>query len=156
MVFGFRTQFGGGKSTGFALLYDSAEALKKFEPHYRLVRIGEAQKIEKASRQQRTYIYVRSEGAGTEHGSHPTRCGEGINANEYDADNFSQYRQATQEQIKGIPRNGQDEGCKGRQEEVIASIFFFGGCSGIWLYLVVGSGNRRSLYLRTSQASTLA
>ncbi|KAL9121556.1 MAG: hypothetical protein Q9187_001890 [Circinaria calcarea] len=52
-VFGFRTQFGGGKSTGFALIYDSTEAMKKFEPHYRLVRIGAATKIEKASRQQR-------------------------------------------------------------------------------------------------------
>jgi len=52
-VFGFRTQYGGGKSTGFALLYDSAEAMKKFEPHYRLVRYGQANKIEKASRQQR-------------------------------------------------------------------------------------------------------
>lgn len=29
--------------------------MKKFEPHYRLVRIGAAQKIEKASRQQRTW-----------------------------------------------------------------------------------------------------
>ena len=56
MVFGFRTQYGGGKSTGFALIYDSHEALKKFEPHYRLVRIGAATKIEKASRQQRTYL----------------------------------------------------------------------------------------------------
>jgi small subunit ribosomal protein S24e len=27
--------------------------MKKFEPHYRLVRVGAAQKIEKASRQQR-------------------------------------------------------------------------------------------------------
>lgn len=54
-VFGFRTQYGGGKSTGFALIYDSHEALKKFEPHYRLVRIGAAAKIEKASRQQRTF-----------------------------------------------------------------------------------------------------
>ncbi|KAL7274911.1 hypothetical protein RUND412_002162 [Rhizina undulata] len=52
-VFGFRTHYGGGKSTGFALIYDSFEALKKFEPHYRLVRYGEASKIEKASRQQR-------------------------------------------------------------------------------------------------------
>ncbi|MCJ1409025.1 hypothetical protein MMC19_003102 [Ptychographa xylographoides] len=52
-VFGFRTQFGGGKSTGFALIYDSPEAMKKFEPHYRLVRVGMATKIEKASRQQR-------------------------------------------------------------------------------------------------------
>merc|ERR1711879_834958 len=52
-VFGFRTQYGGGKSTGFALVYDSAEAMKKFEPHYRLVRYGQAAKIEKPSRQQR-------------------------------------------------------------------------------------------------------
>ncbi|KAL8761769.1 MAG: hypothetical protein Q9184_002130 [Pyrenodesmia sp. 2 TL-2023] len=52
-VFGFRTQFGGGKSTGFALIYDSNEAMKKFEPHYRLVRYGQATKVEKASRQQR-------------------------------------------------------------------------------------------------------
>ncbi|MCJ1425885.1 ribosomal protein S24A [Sticta canariensis] len=51
--FGFRTQYGGGKSTGFALVYDSHEVLKKFEPHYRLVRYGIATKIEKASRQQR-------------------------------------------------------------------------------------------------------
>ncbi|GKT44813.1 40S ribosomal protein S24 [Colletotrichum spaethianum] len=52
-VFGLRTQFGGGKTTGFALVYDSPEAMKKFEPHYRLVRVGMANKIEKASRQQR-------------------------------------------------------------------------------------------------------
>jgi ribosomal protein S24E len=53
-VFGLRTQFGGGKTTGFALVYDSPEAMKKFEPHFRLVRVGMANKIEKASRQQRT------------------------------------------------------------------------------------------------------
>lgn len=52
-VFGFRTQYGGGKSTGFALIYDSNEAMKKFEPRYRLVRVGMATKVEKASRQQR-------------------------------------------------------------------------------------------------------
>ncbi|KAF2875302.1 ribosomal protein S24e-domain-containing protein [Massariosphaeria phaeospora] len=54
-VFGFKTHFGGGKSTGFALIYDTPEAMKKFEPHYRLVRYGMASKIEKASRQQRPY-----------------------------------------------------------------------------------------------------
>lgn len=53
--FGFRTQYGGGKSTGFALIYDSHEIMKKFEPHYRLVRYGAATKVEKASRQQRMY-----------------------------------------------------------------------------------------------------
>ena len=52
--FGFRTQYGGGKSTGFALIYDSKEAMKRFEPRYRLVRVGMAEKIERASRQQST------------------------------------------------------------------------------------------------------
>ncbi|KAH8171250.1 ribosomal protein s24e domain-containing protein [Sarocladium implicatum] len=52
-VFGLRTHFGGGKTTGFALVYDSPEAMKKFEPQYRLVRVGMATKAERASRQQR-------------------------------------------------------------------------------------------------------
>jgi small subunit ribosomal protein S24e len=38
-VFGLRTQFGGGKSTGFALIYDTLDAAKRFEPTYRLVRV---------------------------------------------------------------------------------------------------------------------
>lgn len=69
-VFGLRTQFGGGKTTGFALVYDSPEAMKKFEPHYRLVRVGLATKIERASRQQRTcflptmHIYAYEDGGG--------------------------------------------------------------------------------------------
>ncbi|QLQ80600.1 hypothetical protein HG537_0D06010 [Torulaspora globosa] len=52
-VFGFRTQFGGGKSTGFGLVYNSVAEAKKFEPTYRLVRYGLAEKVEKPSRQQR-------------------------------------------------------------------------------------------------------
>jgi hypothetical protein len=38
-ITGFRTAFGGGKSTGFALVYDSQEAAHKFEPKYRLLRV---------------------------------------------------------------------------------------------------------------------
>ena len=38
--FGFKTLFGGGRSTGFALIYDSEDAQKKFEPRYRLVRVS--------------------------------------------------------------------------------------------------------------------
>lgn len=38
--FGFRTQFGGGKSSGFALIYDTLDYAKKFEPKYRLIRVG--------------------------------------------------------------------------------------------------------------------
>lgn len=37
-IFGFKTQFGGGKSTGFGLIYDSIDEARKFEPKYRLVR----------------------------------------------------------------------------------------------------------------------
>jgi small subunit ribosomal protein S24e len=51
-VFGFKTHFGGGKTTGFALIYDSVEALKKFEPKHRLVRIGLAE-APKGGRKQR-------------------------------------------------------------------------------------------------------
>jgi small subunit ribosomal protein S24e len=39
VTFGFRTVFGGGRSTGFALVYDNEGAQKKFEPKYRLVRV---------------------------------------------------------------------------------------------------------------------
>ena len=38
-VFGLRSKFGGGKSTGFALVYDSVDVAKKLEPKYRLVRV---------------------------------------------------------------------------------------------------------------------
>jgi small subunit ribosomal protein S24e len=34
-VFGFRTNFGGGKSTGFGLIYDDVKSAEKFEPKYR-------------------------------------------------------------------------------------------------------------------------
>lgn len=39
-LFGFKTQFGGGKSSGFGLIYDNLTVAKKFEPKYRLVRNG--------------------------------------------------------------------------------------------------------------------
>merc|ERR1712043_13611 len=40
ICYGFRTQFGGGKASGFALIYDTVEDAKKFEPKHRLVRKG--------------------------------------------------------------------------------------------------------------------
>lgn len=45
-IFGFRTAFGGGKSTGFGLIYDTLEAAKKFEPKHRLIRAGLLEKKE--------------------------------------------------------------------------------------------------------------
>lgn len=39
-VFGFHTKFGGGRSVGFGLIYDSMDKAKKFEPKYRLARVS--------------------------------------------------------------------------------------------------------------------
>eukprot|EP01135_Chromosphaera_perkinsii_P003348 Nk52_evm48s240 gene=Nk52_evmTU48s240 len=49
--FGFRNAFGGGKSTGFALVYDNLEALKNFEPKHRQVRKGLLTKAETSRKQ---------------------------------------------------------------------------------------------------------
>ncbi len=40
VIFGQKLNFGGGGSTGFCLIYDSEEAIKKFEPKHRLIRNG--------------------------------------------------------------------------------------------------------------------
>ena len=127
-VFGFRTQYGGGKSTGFALIYDSEEALKKFEPHYRLVRIGKATKIEKASRQQRRFdrlllligwLY----------------CVGSRRLILFD-------RQTTQESFEDSAWYCEDQGCNQRQEE-ISGLVRFGWLSGSclsgeeWVYVTL-------------------
>ena len=39
IVYGLKTAFGGSRSTGFALIYDNKDFLKKFEPKYRLRRL---------------------------------------------------------------------------------------------------------------------
>mmetsp|Transcript_2891 Transcript_2891/g.4594 ORF Transcript_2891/g.4594 Transcript_2891/m.4594 type:complete len:115 (-) Transcript_2891:195-539(-) len=48
ITFGFRTKFGGGKSTGFCLIYDNEEAMIKFEPKHRMVRKGLTEKKEQS------------------------------------------------------------------------------------------------------------
>merc|ERR1711918_94448 len=40
VIFGMKTKFGGGRSSCFALVYDSVDAAKKFEPKHRLIRSG--------------------------------------------------------------------------------------------------------------------
>ncbi|KAJ1025552.1 hypothetical protein NDA13_004360 [Ustilago tritici] len=72
VVFGMRTAFGGGRSTGFALIYDSRESMK-FEPKHRLVRIGLAEKTEKASRKLRK---ERKNRAKKVRGTKKTKAGE--------------------------------------------------------------------------------
>ena len=39
VTFGLKTHFGGGRSTGFGLIYDDEASQKKFEPKYRLIRV---------------------------------------------------------------------------------------------------------------------
>ena len=51
VVFGFSTAFGGGRSTGFGLVYDSADMLKKIEPKHRLIRLGLATKKTRTRKQ---------------------------------------------------------------------------------------------------------
>merc|ERR1711897_84606 len=52
-VFGFKTNFGGGKSTGFGLVYDTMDFAKKFEPKYRLARQGVIERGTKTSAKQK-------------------------------------------------------------------------------------------------------
>merc|ERR1712150_118093 len=52
-AFGFRTNFGGGKTSGFALIYDSMDQAKKFEPKFRLRRQGVMEAAAKTSRKQK-------------------------------------------------------------------------------------------------------
>ncbi|XP_037669397.1 40S ribosomal protein S24-like [Choloepus didactylus] len=51
-IFGFRTHFGGGKTNGFSMIYDSLDYAKKNEPKHRLARYGLYEK-KKTSRKQR-------------------------------------------------------------------------------------------------------
>jgi ribosomal protein S24E len=39
-IFGLKTKFGGGRSTGFALIYDSADARKKYDSKKMLRRVS--------------------------------------------------------------------------------------------------------------------
>jgi len=66
VVFGFRTQYGGGKSTGFGLIYDTVEDAKRFEPKYRLVRYGMATREESSrkSRKERKNKLKKQRGLG--------------------------------------------------------------------------------------------
>ena len=48
ITFGFRTKFGGGKSTGFCLIYDNEDAMMKFEPKHRMIRKGFTEKKERS------------------------------------------------------------------------------------------------------------
>ena len=44
VVYGLKTQFGGGKTTGFACVYDDFDSRKKYDQYHQLVRDGLADK----------------------------------------------------------------------------------------------------------------
>merc|ERR1719259_374134 len=50
--FGFRTAFGGGRTTGFCLISDSLALARRFEPKHRLARQGVIE-FKRTSRKQR-------------------------------------------------------------------------------------------------------
>ena len=52
LLYGFKVAFGGGRSTGFGMIYDTLVAAKKYEPKYRLTRFGMA-KAKGVARKQR-------------------------------------------------------------------------------------------------------
>lgn len=117
-VFGLRTQFGGGKTTGFALIYDSPEALKKFEPKYRLIRVGLATKPERASRQQRTSSYPRPAATLLPCPILILPCGSVCLLTGH----LPKYRQAAQEPTKDPARHGEGQGCQGEEGEINATL----------------------------------
>ena len=70
VIFSLETKFGGGKTTGFGLIYDNADALKTIEPKHRLIKAGLAEKskitrrMRKNARKQKMKVWgsgVRSE-----------------------------------------------------------------------------------------------
>ena len=50
ITFGLKTKFGGGKSSGFGLIYDSVDELMKYESKVRLIRNGYTQPQTKKGR----------------------------------------------------------------------------------------------------------
>lgn len=90
-------------------VYDSPEALKKFEPRYRSVRYGLATKIEKASRQQRMWrLHYRSK---------LTRR------------LTQQYRQATQEPFEGAAWYSEGQGSEEEEGKRLSDGTRFGAAS---------------------------
>ncbi len=67
-VFGFKPQFGGNRTTGFGLIYESQEAAQKFEPKYRLKRAGVALKKKPNRREKKDLKLKAKKTRGKERG----------------------------------------------------------------------------------------
>ncbi|XP_054577305.1 40S ribosomal protein S24-like [Eptesicus fuscus] len=64
-VFGFRTHFGGGKTTGCGMMYDSLDYTKKNEPKHRHARHGLYEKKTTSRKQQKKCRTERRQSGGT-------------------------------------------------------------------------------------------
>jgi len=53
ILYGFRTKFGGAHSKGHGFIYDNLAVCKRYEPKYRLVRLGLRKKKEGSRKQRR-------------------------------------------------------------------------------------------------------
>ena len=75
VIFGLKTIFGGGRTTGFCFVYDSLDALKQIEPNYRKIRAGLAKK-DKSPRRARKDAKIKAAkvwGSGVRSSRHKTR-----------------------------------------------------------------------------------
>lgn len=59
VCFGFETKFGGGKSIGTCLIYDSLDSRKKFEPYHRLLRSKIIEKRDKINRRRKKNTKIK-------------------------------------------------------------------------------------------------
>ena len=50
VIFGLKYKFGGGKATGFGLIYENKDSLKKFEPRHRKIQSKLEEKVVKKGR----------------------------------------------------------------------------------------------------------
>ena len=75
VIFGLHTKFGGGRSTGFGLIYDSLDALKKGEPKARRIKEGLEKKnpVTRRQRKNTRKLKVKVWGSGKRSSAHKTR-----------------------------------------------------------------------------------
>ncbi|OHT00799.1 40S ribosomal protein S24 [Tritrichomonas foetus] len=75
VIFGLQTTFGGGRTTGFGVIYDNKDAMLKVEPKHRLIKAGLAEKskmtrrMRKNARKQKMKVW----GTGVRASNHKTR-----------------------------------------------------------------------------------
>eukprot|EP01084_Bolivina_argentea_P257879 434554_1 len=69
VLFGFKSKYGGGKTTGFCLIYDNFKSRKRFDYRYRLVRDKFAKKKEGSRKAQKELKNRRKKMVGREKAS---------------------------------------------------------------------------------------